>query len=120
MSTTVDHRVVAFGRIVVAIAATVTVLVIAAICALQGIVWAKTGTWSSLPFWQILDLAGIEVGRTYVTASGGLQPAKRSDLDAFIQWWLEAPAIIPLLVASTVLALFYMGLKSLEEAPPRP
>jgi hypothetical protein len=113
---TVVRRLVAFSKVVVAAATAVMVLAIVAIGSLQAIAWVKTGTWSSVPFWQILDLAGIEVERTYTTASSGLHSEKRPDLDAFVQWWLDVPAIIPLLVASTVLALFYVGLKSVEEA----
>ena len=111
-----DRRLVAIARTVVGLAAIATVLIIAAICTLQAIVWAKTGMWSSLPFAQLLELAGIEIGRTYVTASGDLQ-ARRLDFDAVIEWWLDAPAIVPLLVATALFVAFYMWLKSLEEAP---
>jgi hypothetical protein len=85
------------------------------ICILQALVWVKTGMWGSLRASQILELAGLEVDRTYV-ASGAAQ-AQSPVFDSFIEWWLDAPAIIPLLVATAFFGAVYMWLKSLAEVP---
>jgi hypothetical protein len=113
--TQLGRRLVAFTKTLVGLAAITVVLSTAVICILQALVWVKTGMWGSLRASQILELAGLEVDRTYV-ASGASQ-AQSPVFDSFIEWWLNAPAIIPLLVATAFFGAVYMWLHSLAEAP---
>jgi hypothetical protein len=112
--TQLGRQLVAFTKTLVGLAAVTIVLSTAVICILQALVWVKTGMWGSLRASQILELAGLEVDRTYV-ASGASQ-AQSPVFDSFIEWWLDAPAIIPLLVATAFFGTVYMWLKSLAEA----
>jgi hypothetical protein len=113
--TQLGRRLLAFTKTLVGLAAITVVLSTAVICILQALVWVKTGMWGSLRASQILELAGLEVDRTYV-ASGASQ-AQSPVFDSFIEWWLDAPAIIPLFVATAFFGTVYMWLKSLAEAP---
>jgi hypothetical protein len=58
----------------------------------------------------------FELDLTYITASGAFQ-AKRPGLDSVVEWWFDAPAIIPLLVATALFEAVYMWLNSLDQAP---
>ena len=113
--TQLGRQLVAFTKTLVGLGAITIVLSTAVICILQALVWVKTGMWGSLRASQILELAGLEVDRTYV-ASGASQ-AQSPVFDSVIEWWLDAPAIIPLLVATAFFGTVYMWLKSLSEAP---
>ena len=115
--TALGRRLVAFVRAAVGLAAAVAAFGIAALSLLQGIVWMKTGQWSSVPFSQILDLVGLDVPRRFFPASIDAHAERRLDFDRFVDWWLDAPAIIPLVVAVAVLVLLYIGLKTLQESP---
>src|SRR5262249_18293758 len=115
--TALGRRLVAFVRGVVGLAAAVAAFGIAALSLLQGVVWMKTGQWSPLPFSQILDLVGLDVPRRYFPAGIDAHAERRLDSDRVVAWWLDAPAIIPLLVAVAVLVLLYIGLKTLQESP---
>ena len=82
-----DRRLVAIARTVVGLAAIAIVFITAAICTLQAIAWVKTGAWGSLPASQILELAGIEIGRTYVSSSGDSQAQSRSSIASLSGGW---------------------------------
>jgi hypothetical protein len=105
---------VRLSRVIVGIAVAVTVLSVAAVCTLQGIVWLRTGNFSFVQVVEVLDLAVIQTDRTYITSS--IHEANiRNTFEDFIQRCLELPALFPLLFALIFLVIFYMWLAPEDE-----
>jgi hypothetical protein len=110
------RQIATIAKAVVGLAAGAMALCVAAICTLQGILWLNTRAWSPITLSQIFALAGTDAPTVYTTASD--DPRKEGWLDphAIVQWWLDAPAVVSLLVALALLVTLYMWLASLQRA----
>jgi hypothetical protein len=109
-------RIAAIAKAVVGLAAAAMALCVAAMCTLQAIVWLNTRAWSPITLSQIFALAGADAPTVYATASDESRKEGWFDPHGILQWWLDAPAVVSLLVALALLATLYMWLASLQRA----
>jgi hypothetical protein len=110
------RQIATIAKAVVGLMAAAMALCVTAICTLQAILWLNTRAWSAITLSQIFALAGTDAPTVYVTASD--QSRKESWLDphAILQWWLDAPVVVSLLVALALLVTLYMWLASMQRA----
>jgi hypothetical protein len=91
-----------------------TALSVAAIASLQLALWLVASTWTPFPLARIVELAGIDVPRTYVPASGVTGSGRPATPDV-AEWLLNLPAIVALFMALALLSLVYAALTSVEK-----
>jgi hypothetical protein len=105
------------AAIAVLISAAATGLCAAIILCWQLVTFLKTGKWMTIAVADVLELAHISVPRSYIVSSATPREPRWFDAQSIIDWWLDAPAILPLLIAGALLALLYMWLAAIREQP---
>ena len=114
-SPTVGRRAAQLAKIPVFVCAASTALCTIGILFWQIGSWFKTGEWETYAVSDMLATASIYFPRRYNTASFTPSENFRIDAQAVIEWFLAVPAIVPLLVATAVIALFYFWLACIAE-----
>ena len=110
------RQITAIARVAVGLAAAAMALCVAAICTLQAILWLNTRAWSPITLSQIFALAGTDAPKIYVTASDESRKSGWFDPLAALQWLLDAPAVVSLLVALALLVTLYVWLTSVQRS----
>src|SRR5262245_42327484 len=77
--------------------------------------WAKAGSWNTVAFSHLLDLADVSPPRTYAPASATSDRPAQERIDIIVEWLLDLPVIMPLLLALGLLTAFYVYLLSVEK-----
>jgi hypothetical protein len=108
------RRFVTFTKMLVVGAGAATALCIAAIASLQFGFWFTMKTWSAFPVARIFELLQIDTPRRYIPASIDISSSPLGPQHV-IEWMLDLPAVVVLLAALALLALFYASLTSVEK-----
>jgi hypothetical protein len=105
------QRLVRFAKMTALLSAAWTILVAILIVGRQATSWLQDGVWESYPLSSVISSLEKGQGSTYTTASADKPAAISGTLD----WLLEIPAIVPLLIASVLLLAFYSRLTTIEK-----
>ena len=100
--TTVGQRFVRFTKRTVLIAAIWTGTCAAVLLVAQ-LLRFRNGQWKAYP------ISSLVMGRHDITNTG------RTDIDQIVDWILELPALVPLLIAFVILVAFWMRLAKIEK-----
>jgi hypothetical protein len=114
-SPTLGGRVARLAKIPVFVSATFTALCTGGIVLWQISSGLKTGEWEAYSVSDLFEAARIYFPRRYETASFSPSGSFRIDAQAVIEWLLDVPAIVPLLIATMLIALFYVWLARIAE-----
>ena len=105
-----ERQVLKLAKFTALLAICVTTLSLSAILTWQTVDWVTHGDWSSIPISQALEVAGIYVQRRYIIADTTGEPIP-GDL---LEWSLNLPALLPLIMALPLLVVFYGRLSAFE------
>jgi hypothetical protein len=109
------YRAVRNAKRAVVLSAATTVLCGAGILVWQFTSWLQTDTWVAFPVARIFEIAGLRGRQTYVLTSSSNAEPKVFDATSITDWWLDAPALVPLLIAGALLTGLYLWLKEIEK-----
>jgi hypothetical protein len=110
-----ERRLLTLTRGLAGFAIAFTGLCASALMAWQFYSWATAGSWNTVAFSDVLELADVSPPRTYTPASVTSYGAERERIDVIFEWLLNLPAIMPLLLALSLLTAFYVFLLSVEK-----
>jgi len=100
-----------FAKVTVLASAVWTIFCATFIFGWQFISWLRYGAWDVFPISSIV-LTGQAI---YVTASAEQTRPQQAVFQSVIDWLLEIPAIVPLVIASALLFGFYARLSMMEK-----
>jgi hypothetical protein len=102
-------RLIRFSKVVALMANAWTIFYAVLIVGWQIATLLKEGSWPALPLSYVMSKLGYERGAIYATAN------VREIESGIIDSLLQVPAIVPLLLASVLLTIFYLWLARTEE-----
>jgi hypothetical protein len=82
---------------------------------LQVTSWIQNGVWNAYPVSSVISSPQADRNRTYVTASVN-KVETGSPIKEVSDWLLDIPAIVPLLIMSALLLVFYLKLSAIQKA----
>jgi hypothetical protein len=106
---------VRFAKMTALLSAVWTLLVAVLIVGRQATSWLQYGVWDPYPLSSVINSVEKDRGSAYMTASSGRTATEVTILQGMTDWLLEIPAIVPLLIASVLLLVFYSGLLVIEK-----
>lgn len=91
-----------------------------ALCTIGILLWQigygfKTGEWEAFTVSDVFQAAHIYIPRRYNMASFSPSQNSRFDAQTVMEWVLDLPAIVPLVVVTLLIALFYIWLARIAE-----
>ena len=104
------QRLVRFAKTTALLSAVWTILCAVLIVGWQVVSWLQNGVWEPYSLSSIIKGLQGNQDITYATAS-----ANKSVTGGITDWLLEIPAILPFLIASTLLLTFYTWLATIEK-----
>jgi hypothetical protein len=120
-----QHHLVRIAKVTALLAAAWTLLCALLIVGWQAISWLQSGIWSRYPLSSAIEGLGGGQRARYLTASSDpldnrlLNVKKQwANIQAMIDWVLDLPTIVPLLIASVLLLALYVRLAAAQEEYP--
>ena len=108
-------RLIRFARMTALLANVLTIFCAVLIVGWQTIIFLREGNWHALPLSFVLN--SDSRGEVYSTAS--IAKIERGHLANLADALLQAPVIMPLLLAAALLTAFYLWLSNIERQYPR-
>jgi hypothetical protein len=108
-------RVVKFAKITALLSAVWTILCAAIIVGLQVTSLIRNGVWDAYQLSSIIKSLKSGQNITYVTASSDRFAMDLTIKQVMADWFLEIPAIVPLLIVAALLLGFYLRLAVIEK-----
>src|SRR5262249_24166962 len=79
----------------------------------QLIFWFQNGFWDAYPLAEVVKQLRNDQSVVYITASSErFDPTGTREI---VDWLLEVPTIVPLLIASALIVMFYRWLATIEK-----
>ena len=106
---------VRFATMTALLSAVWTILVAVLIVGRQTTSWLQNGVWETYSLSSVINGLKKDQGSTYTTASSDRTASELTIMQGAPDWLLEIPAIVPLLIASVLLLVFYSRLVVIEK-----
>ena len=106
---------VRFATMTALLSAVWTILVAVLIVGRQATSWLQNGVWETYSLSSVINDLKKDQGSTYTTASSDRTASELTIMQGAPDWLLEIPAIVPLLIASVLLLVFYSRLVVIEK-----
>jgi hypothetical protein len=104
-----QQRLVKLAKRVALLSAMWTAVCAVLIVGLQITCWVRNGVWDPYPLSAVISNRGGEFDASHAEE---FHPAHRQEI---VNWLLEVPTIVPLLLALALLFAFYIWLTTLEK-----
>jgi ABC-type sulfate transport system permease component len=109
------QHLVKFTKISTLFAAALTILCAVMLFGWQITSWIQNGVWNAYPVSLVISSLQADRNGTYVTASVK-KVETGSPIKEVSDWLLDIPAIVPLLIMSALLLVFYLKLSAIQKA----
>jgi hypothetical protein len=110
-----QQHLVRFAKIATLVSVAWTVLCAILLVGWQTTLWLQEGVWNSYSLSSLIGRLERDRVATYVTAGAAKLETGSINKQAVLNWLLEMPSIVPLLIASALLLGFYIWLKDIEK-----
>jgi hypothetical protein len=109
-----EQPLLGFAKISALLSAVWTALCAVLLIGWQVTSWLYTGVWDAYPLSSVVNSLKSDGGNTYITASSAKIEPELTTTQEMVDWLLEIPTIVALLIALSLLLAFHRLVKIIE------